>query len=483
MFRVSLHARPERVPSGARHPAAELAGASGALERGRSSLVDRTLLRYGVRPLFVGLDVVTFAVAIALTGGLTGARLSLCLIIVIAYAGGGLYRPRLSLSVLDDLPMLVGRAFGAAAVATTIGAVLGTARPEALLTTAAVVAVVAPVPRAVGYSVVRRIRARRVIAHPTLIIGAGQVGGFIGRLLLEHPEFGLQPVGFLDSDPLLLPDERPVPVLGGTNTLASVIVEFGVQDVIVAFGSAPESDMVAVIRTCDRLNCEIFFVPRLFELSPMSRELDQVWGVPIVRLRRAPFRSLQWRLKRVLDVVVSIVALVLLSPILVACAVACRLEGGPGVLFSQRRVGLDGKAFDLLKLRTLKPADESESQTRWSVANDDRVGPVGRLLRRTGLDELPQLWNILRGDMSLVGPRPERPHFVAAFTEAFPRYTARHRVPVGLTGWAQIHGLRGDTSIEDRVRFDNFYVENWSLWADIKIILRTATQVLRGRGS
>jgi lipopolysaccharide/colanic/teichoic acid biosynthesis glycosyltransferase len=135
-----------------------------------------------------------------------------------------------------------------------------------------------------------------------------------------------------------------------------------------------------------------------------------------------------------------------------------------------------------MKFRSLTPADESESATQWSVAEDGRLGPVGAFLRRTSIDELPQLVNILRGEMSLVGPRPERPHFVDQFGEAYPRYVARHRVPSGLTGWAQIHGLRGDTSIADRARFDNHYIEDWSLWLDVKIMLRTLGAVLRGRG-
>jgi exopolysaccharide biosynthesis polyprenyl glycosylphosphotransferase len=207
-----------------------------------------------------------------------------------------------------------------------------------------------------------------------------------------------------------------------------------------------------------------------------------VWGIPLIRVRRAPFRTQGWKLKRALDVLTSGVALLLLAPVLSACALGVRLEGGPGVIFRQSRVGLDGRPFQVLKFRSLKPLDEGESQTQWNIAQDHRLGPFGRFLRRTSLDELPQLWNILRGDMSLVGPRPERPHFVNQFSTHVPRYMARHRVPSGLTGWAQVHGLRGDTSIEDRARFDNYYIENWSPWLDVKILLRTVSQVVRGQG-
>jgi exopolysaccharide biosynthesis polyprenyl glycosylphosphotransferase len=240
--------------------------------------------------------------------------------------------------------------------------------------------------------------------------------------------------------------------------------------------------MIEVLRTCDRLRCEIFFVPRLFELHATGPGVDQVWGLPLVRWRRSAYRTVAWRLKRVLDVVVSAVALVALSPLMLACALAVRLEGGSGVLFRQERVGLDGRPFQLLKFRSLRPLDDDESRTKWNVAHDDRLGPVGRFLRRSSLDELPQLINILRGDMSLVGPRPERPYFVEQFARSLPRYTARHRVPAGLTGLAQIHGLRGDTSIEERARFDNGYIENWSLWVDVKILLRTIGALVRNPG-
>jgi lipopolysaccharide/colanic/teichoic acid biosynthesis glycosyltransferase len=203
-----------------------------------------------------------------------------------------------------------------------------------------------------------------------------------------------------------------------------------------------------------------------------------VWGLPLVRLRAPAFRTPAWRLKRVFDVVVAGFALVLFAPLMAVIAAAVRIETGPGVILRQERVGLDGRPFRLLKFRALQPADDAEAATQWSITHDTRLGRVGRLLRQSSLDELPQLWNILRGDMSIVGPRPERPHFVDQFARLYPRYTARHRVPAGLTGWSQVHGLRGDTSIEDRARFDNYYIENWTLWLDVRICLLTLGAVL-----
>ena len=331
-----------------------------------------------------------------------------------------------------------------------------------------------------AYSVIRMLRADGLVAHRTLVIGAGQVGTQLVRVTLDHPEFGLRPVGFLDSQPMLTGDQLPVPLVGGTDSLAAVIRETGVDNVIIAFTQSREANVVDIIRTCDRLECEIFFVPRLFELSSQSQQMEDLLGLPLVRLRRAAYRTARWRFKRALDIVVSACALAVLCLPMLVIAAALRIGHGSGVIFRQVRIGLDGRAFELLKFRSMRPADEEESATRWNIADNERLDGLGKVLRKSSLDELPQLLNILRGDMSLVGPRPERPHFVAQFETLFPRYVARHRVPCGLTGWAQINGLRGDTSIEERARFDNYYIENWSLWLDVKIVLRTFSSIMRG---
>jgi exopolysaccharide biosynthesis polyprenyl glycosylphosphotransferase len=289
-------------------------------------------------------------------------------------------------------------------------------------------------------------------------------------------------VGFLDDDPRITDGPQGLPVLGGLWSLAAVLEDRPISNVVVAFSSFKESGMVGVIRACDRHECELFVVPRLYELQHMQDEMDNAWGVPLVRLKRSTYRSPAWRVKRLVDVLVSAGLLLVLLPLMLLLALVVRLDGGPDVLFRQERVGVDGRTFHVLKFRSLKPVDDAESATNWNIKHDSRLSPVGRFLRKTSLDELPQLINILRGEMSLVGPRPERPHFVEQFREAYPSYEARHRVPSGLTGWAQVHGLRGDTSIADRARFDNYYIENWSLWLDVKIVLRTFSSVLRGAG-
>ncbi|WP_387988514.1 sugar transferase [Geodermatophilus arenarius] len=439
----------------------------------------------GVAPYLVLADVVAFAVATVLTqpGSLVAQGLALVFLLLVFWRAG-LYRSRLTLSLLDDLPYVLAAVAVAWAFKVAMAEVLpnvDTAGRQVVHVAALLVAVL--VVRLVAYRVVHTARCRGFVRHRTVVVGAGPVGLRVAVTLLERRNYGLDPIGFLDTD---VPEDArallPAPLLGGYDQLGRVIREEAVRDVIVAYGGVDEDELVDILRTCDRLDVDVFVVPRLFELHDINRYTDEIWGIPLVRRRRAVYRSPWWRVKRLVDVAVSLLTLLLLTPVLAACAVAVRVEGGPGIIFRQERVGLDGRPFQVLKFRSLKPVDETESQTNWNIKHDDRLGPVGRFLRATSLDELPQLWNIVRGDMSLVGPRPERPHFVNQFSAHIPRYTARHRVPAGLTGWAQAHGLRGDTSIEDRARFDNYYIENWSPWLDMKIVLKTVGQVLRRQG-
>ena len=457
-------------------------------DRGRRLTIPDWLLGQGTWPLNVGADLFAIFIVAVATQYLTWTALTFAGFVIANVAAFGLYRSRLSMSVLDDSPRLLCSLFVAASLTVLLALGLSDTTQAAsvidgrklLFFGVAFVAVI--VSRALAYAGVRRLRSLGV-AHRTLIVGAGRVGSTVARVLQDHPEYGLEPIGFIDSNPLLPNGEYSVPVLGDHASLPSVLSRHQVRTVIIAFASPREEAMIDMIRDCDRMDCEIFVIPRLFEVHHVSNDMDYVWGMPLTRLRRGAHRSAMWRLKRLFDIISSALALVVLSPVMGAVAFAVRLEGGPGVLFQQIRIGIDGREFRVLKFRSMRPVDETESATNWNISQDDRVGPVGRIIRKTSLDELPQLFNIFRGDMSVVGPRPERPHFVEEFRSVHPRYFARHRVPCGLTGWSQIHGLRGDTSIADRARLDNYYVENWSLWLDVKIILRTVSSVFTRAGS
>lgn len=400
------------------------------------------------------------------------------LIILGASAAAGLYRSQLNQSALDDLPRLLRVWFMTTAL-VVLGTQLVTGTPLSLwfacLTGGLLVVV-----RVLATLAVRLMRSSRVIAHPTIIVGADATGRLIADKIHDNPQCGLETIGFLDHEGVMAPD---LPMLGGPRELRRVLQDYQPRALIVAHSHLDEAQLVAMIRDCHGHHCEVFVLPRLYEIANLGDDSDFLGGMPLIRLRRRAYRTWGWAAKRLLDVLLSAFALVLLAPLLAVVALAVRFEGGKGIIFRQERVSVDGRRFEVLKFRSMRPVDERESQTQWNISQDDRVGPVGRFIRATSIDELPQLWNILKGDMSIVGPRPERPFYVSRFAETYGGYAARHRVPCGLTGWAQVHGLRGDTSIAERARFDNFYIENWSLWLDIRIILMTVTSVVSKPGS
>lgn len=440
------------------------------------------LLRDGVRPLFLFADSMACVIAIGVVVLISEVELTQVLVftalIIWQFSSAGLYRSRLVLSILDDMPALIGRWTIVVGIIMLLSVPLWHDTSTVLMAGSAGVLLI--LSRAVAYAAVHLMRAHEFVSHATLIVGDDDTAIEIGRRLKQNRRYGLVPVGYLSHAGV---GDLQLPVLGEPTLLPQVLDEQRPKVLIIGRGALPEADLVPIIRACQRSSCEVFVVPWLHELQHVSQDMEFVWDVPLIRLRRAAHRSSSWRLKRVLDVLIASAALLFLAPLMALCALGVRLEGGRGVIFRQERVGCDGRRFALMKFRSMRPVNERESQTHWNVSQDDRVGPFGRFLRVSSLDELPQLINILRGDMSLVGPRPERPHFVDQFGGLYRGYTDRHRVPSGLTGWAQVHGLRGDTSIEDRARFDNFYIENWSLWLDMKIILKTAISVVKSPGS
>jgi exopolysaccharide biosynthesis polyprenyl glycosylphosphotransferase len=392
----------------------------------------------------------------------------------------GLYNHRIALSVLDDLPSLAGGVLAALAVAALLSPWVWPEQTYQVALTVVALAALTTLGRSLSYSLILRRRAAGRISYPTLLVGAGSATSALSRRIEEHPETGLTLVGAL-ADHHVTRGATSVPLLGGSYDLASVIRQRHVTDIVVGYGGTSTAGLVDVLRTCDRVNVAIYVVPRLFELHTLRGGDDHIWGLPLVRIRRPAQRAVTWRLKRAFDVSAAALGLLLTAPLFLAVAAAVRWELGPGLFFRQTRVGLQGRCFELLKFRSMAP-EVSRGGTAWAVSKQE-IGKVGAFIRRYSLDELPQLINVLRGDMSLVGPRPERPEFVEQFTAAVPRYVHRHRVPAGMTGLAAVNGLRGDTSIEDRAHFDNWYIDNWSLWLDIKIMLRTLTSVLRGTGA
>ena len=466
---------PDRSSGGAKAAPADQPG-SGTPDRRWWS----PLLRDGTRPLFVVGDVAAILLAAVVTHA-TPVLAGIYLVTVLGAASvAGLYKSQLNQVLLDSLPRLF-RAWVIAVALLVISSQLILNKFVGLYL-AALSGVLLLGLRLMSTLVVRLLRGSGVIAHGTVIVGSDASGRLIAQKIAENPQCGLTTLGFVDDQSVPFAD-LPAPMLGGPRDIEAILLSLQPRALIIAQSHLSEAELVGMVRACHRNRCELLVLPRLYEISNMGEDTDFLGGMPLIRLRRRAYRTWGWRFKRLVDVVFSALALVVLSPVLALIALAVRLEGGRGIIFRQERVSVDGRHFQVLKFRSMRPANDTESGTQWNISQDSRVGPVGRFIRATSLDELPQLWNILRGDMSIVGPRPERPFFVAEFDRLYGGYGARHRVPSGLTGWAQVHGLRGDTSIAERAHFDNFYIENWSLWLDFKIMLMTVSSVFSKPGS
>jgi exopolysaccharide biosynthesis polyprenyl glycosylphosphotransferase len=408
---------------------------------------------------------------------------TVALVSVTLFWSADLYRPRLQPLFLDEFPALLGRMLAATGIVAALSA-LRHATPDVstFLAGAAAAIALTLAARAVIMFGIRLARRRRIVVHRSMIVGSGPIADRLADTLSTVPDYGLSVVGYLADNPSPGSPIDEASYLGPIRKLRSSIYSHGVEVVIICDQGFAEGELHSIVRQALWNDCDIFLVPRLHDVVKQAWVSEMIGTVPVARIGSDGRCGVPWRCKRAFDIAASSLALVLLSPLLALCALAVRIDGGPGIIFRQVRVGRDGKPFEILKFRSLRPVDTTESQTKWSISNDDRMTPIGRIMRRTSLDELPQLWTILRGEMTIVGPRPERPHFVKKFSGEEPSYLYRHRVPAGLTGLAQVNGMRGDTSIAERSRFDNYYIENWSLWLDVKIILRTFSEILSGQG-
>ncbi len=329
-------------------------------------------------------------------------------------------------------------------------------------------------------------------AARTLILGDD---AFVNQLILhmfEIREYGLLPVGILGfggSDVAydgMLGVYPAVPRVGGLEDFADVAAALEVEDLIVSAGGGSNEQVVAVIRSAHRMGIQVWVLPRVHDAIGAHARLEHLGGLPLLVVPPVNPRSWQFAVKHFMDRVLSAIGLLLIAPIFLGLVLLVRL-GSPGPIFyRQKRVGRDAKTFDCLKFRSMRPLTESDGPFELfaglapgGVEGLDRRTRVGKIMRATSLDELPQLLNVLRGEMSLVGPRPERPEFVEVFEAQIRRYGERLRVKSGLTGWAQVHGLRGPTSIADRAEWDNYYIENWTLSLDLKILFLTVLVVLK----
>ncbi len=449
----------------------------------RSALRRRVLshLGGGAPVLLFTADVLALALGALLAPMTATSSLVLGLVTVLLLQSQALYRSRLTLSVADDLPGLSIGLGPALVVSALVAQMVDEISWSRVILSGAVTFTLLVLARAAAYAVVRFARTKGWVSHRTLILGTGPTAARLGQVIMENPDLGLSLVGYV-GPPKEFADGVQRGVLATDMTKFSETADrYDVNVVLVTQGGVRAKEVVHALRHRGRKSrYTIFLIPPLFQMVH-TRHGDRMRDVALIRLR-AGSAPLARAIKRGQDVALALGVLLLVSPLLVVLGLLAKLSTG-GVLFRQTRVGREGKLFRLYKFQSMRPEDERISRRRWNVAGDGRVTPVGRFLRRTSLDELPQLINVVRGDMSLVGPRPERPYFVERFNEKYDdSYPMRHRVRPGLTGWAAVNGLRGDTSIEERAYFDNVYIDNWSLWLDVQITARTVTAVLGAQG-
>jgi len=311
-----------------------------------------------------------------------------------------------------------------------------------------------------------------------LIAGSGELGRLVADKILEHRELGYQIVGFVDDraagDHL---GYRGLPLLGTLAEASEITARESIDHLYVALPPEEHVRMIELLESTSREMVDVKVVPDLLQVIALRARLEDLDGVPVINVNDVPLQGVNAIIKRCSDIVVSSLALAVFAIPLAIIAGLVKATSRGAVFYRQERMGLDGKSFTIVKFRSMYENAERHTGPIWAIEDDPRVTPLGKFLRRSNLDELPQLWNVLKGDMSIVGPRPERPHFVAQFKHKIPQYMLRHKVKAGLTGWAQVNGWRGNTPVDKRIEYDLYYIENWSVSLDLKIMWLT---LLRG---
>ncbi len=393
----------------------------------------------------------------------------------------GVYRPE----QINSRPLQLIEVAEGAALTTALAALASYfTRGEMARSVMPVFAVLATVSlfanRLVLRGILRRARRSGRIVYRVLIVGTGEAAVALARKMLRQPDYGYALQGFVSADVSSPGDSiGGVPVVGSVSDLPSLLERCGAEQVYVALDRAQhETEQETLDRLSDS-TASVRLVPDLARAFTLNASVEDFDGTPVVLITQSPDEGWRSGVKRLFDLLAAAAALLVLSPALPVIALWIKLDSAGPVLYVQDRVGLNGRRFAMLKFRTMRADSEAESGPTWAQTDDPRCTRVGRLLRRLSLDELPQLWNVLAGHMSLVGPRPERPVFVEQFRASVPRYMLRHHVKAGLTGWAQVNGLRGNTPLDRRIEYDLFYIRNWSLAFDVKILLLTVARVFR----
>ncbi|MBP3872997.1 MAG: undecaprenyl-phosphate glucose phosphotransferase [Lachnospiraceae bacterium] len=322
--------------------------------------------------------------------------------------------------------------------------------------------------------VLKDIRSRGMnLKHMILVGYSSAADGYIDRIF-ANPQWGYQIDGILDDNSDTGRHYHNIPVIGNIDDIGRILDENALDEIAITLGLSEYSKLKKIVAACEKSGVHTQFVPDYTDIIPSRPYTEDLLGLPVINIRYVPLSdTFNALIKRLMDIIGSLLAIVLFSPVMLITAIAIKRSSPGPLIFSQERVGLHNRPFRMYKFRSMRVQTDDEERQGWTMKNDPRVTKVGKVIRKTSIDELPQLFNVLKGNMSLIGPRPERPQYVEKFREEIPRYMVKHQVRPGMTGWAQVNGYRGNTSIRKRIEYDIYYIENWSVAFDIKILVLT----------
>ena len=433
--------------------------------------------------ILIAIDVVALTVTSIVLDWTPKNFVGFLFLLLLALMGRGYYRTRMQTDLAEDAASIAVALAVAGAVAITFLAFDSTADPKlsTMVEVAFISFAVLIVTRLMGYAILRAIRRRGHLRSRAILVGTDRIAVEIAIEMEQRPSLGVDIVGHIPIEHPLGSHDHLGPDVGPLETICEAVSVHRCDRVIFSTPSEGNPELITAIRDLLPAHAAVFVLPQLFQVGLGNNSLtpDTARGYALVRIGRSSHPQIALRLKRLLDIVGSAILLLLLSPLLAVLALVVKLSSPGPILFRQERLGQNGKRFNLLKFRSMHVNNDDDTAWTPDLSSGGGVTRVGRILRATSLDELPQLFNILRGQMSFVGPRPERPTFAEAFTKTIPYYDQRHRMPSGLTGLAQVQGLRGDTPLEERVKYDNLYIDQWSLAYDFRIVLRTIWSILR----
>ncbi len=400
--------------------------------------------------------------------------------IIVAFFFYRLYHRQRSLSYLDQFYAI----FGAASVGTIIAIAFTTFTYKNQLDYPRLMMIYTWLLTILFTSLGRLIQSRMQLSlqargwgeEKILIVGTGDVGRMVWQKIRRSPNLGYRVVGFV-ADNTQTKTVQGCPVLGTTDDIPHLVESQKINEVIIAMPESTHQEILKIVSKCDRGRVAIKVFPDVFQIMASQVSIGDLAGLPLLTVGDTALRGWRLTVKRGIDIVGSAIALTIFSPIMMLMAFLIKLDSPGPVFYTQERMGLDGERFMMLKFRSMRTDAEEETGPVWTVVDDPRRTRLGTMMRGLSIDELPQFVNVLLGEMSLVGPRPERPIFVEQFKQSIPRYMDRHREKAGLTGWAQINGLRGDTSIIERTKYDLWYIENWSVALDFQIMIRTIVNI------